>query len=76
MAVSWPRVAATQFTAYMALLNLSTTIGLKLAGPLDARLDFATIYLVAGVLQAAVIVVLPFIDPTQARRTLDRPVSP
>lgn len=75
MAVSWPRVAATQFTAYMALLNLSTTIGLKLAGPLDARLDFAAIYLVAGVLQAAVIVVLPFIDPSQARRTLDRPPS-
>ncbi|MFM1890411.1 MAG: hypothetical protein RLZZ565_1168, partial [Planctomycetota bacterium] len=48
MAVSWPRVAATQFTAYMALLNLSTTIGLKLAGPLDARLDAAAIYLVAG----------------------------
>jgi PAT family beta-lactamase induction signal transducer AmpG len=71
MAVSWPRVAATQFTAYMALLNLSTTIGLKLAGPLDARLDFASIYLVAGVLQAAVVLVLPFIDPAQARRALE-----
>ena len=71
MAVSWPRVAATQFTAYMALLNLSTTIGLKLAGPLDGRFDAATIYLVAGVLQAAIVLVLPFIDPRQARRTLE-----
>ncbi|MFM1890833.1 MAG: hypothetical protein RLZZ565_1590, partial [Planctomycetota bacterium] len=51
--------------------NLSTTIGLKLAGPLDARLDFASIYLVAGVLQAAVVLVLPFIDPAQARRSLE-----
>ncbi len=59
MAVSWPRVAATQFTAYMALLNLSTTIGLKLAGPLDARLDAATIYLIAGGLQASIVLLLP-----------------
>ena len=71
MAVSWPRVAATQFTAYMALLNLSTTIGLRLAGPLDERFDVASIYLVAGVLQGAVVLVLPFIDPKQARRTLE-----
>ena len=27
MSISWPRIAATQFTTYMALLNLSTTIG-------------------------------------------------
>ena len=29
MGVSWPKVAATQFTAYMALLNLSTVFGAK-----------------------------------------------
>ena len=31
MGVSWPAIAATQFTAYMALLNLSLTSGTKLA---------------------------------------------
>ncbi len=66
MAVSSPRVAATQFTAYMALLNLSTTIGLRLAGPFDERFEVATIYLIAGGLQAALVLVLPFVAP---RRT-------
>ncbi|MBI9016386.1 MAG: MFS transporter [Phycisphaerae bacterium] len=32
MGVSWPKVAATQFTAYMAIMNFSTTIGAKFAG--------------------------------------------
>jgi len=52
----------------MALLNLSTTIGLRLAGPLDGRFEPATIYLVAGVLQAAMVLVLPF---TVVRRSPD-----
>lgn len=69
MSIASPRVAATQFTAYMALLNLSTTIGLRLAGPLDGRFEPATIYLVAGVLQAAMVLVLPF---TVVRRSPDR----
>jgi MFS family permease len=30
MAVSWPKVAATQFTAYMATLNLSTVIASRI----------------------------------------------
>ena len=35
MTVSWPKVAATQFTAYMAILNLSINFfGLLLAGEL------------------------------------------
>lgn len=68
MGVASPRVAATQFTAYMALLNLSTTIGLRLAGPLDERLDAAAIYLVAGGLQASIVLLLPLVA---LRRTRD-----
>ncbi|MCB9739276.1 MAG: MFS transporter [Deltaproteobacteria bacterium] len=70
MDIAWPRVAATQFTAYMAMLNLSTTIGHRLAGPLDAWLDFGGLYVVAGAVQVAVIVLLWPIDPHQTRAVL------
>jgi len=73
MAISWPQIAGIQFTAYMALANFSTTLGFKLAGPAEATFEYWGIYLVAAALQLAVIAWLPFIDPTQTRRTLPLP---
>ena len=70
MTVSWPKVAATQFTAYMAILNLSTVIGLKLSGTIDAAFTLPAIFVGAGLLQLAVIFIFPFIDVHQARREL------
>ena len=43
MGVSWPAIAATQFTAYMALLNLSLTSGTKLATWMGDSPDFREI---------------------------------
>jgi PAT family beta-lactamase induction signal transducer AmpG len=71
MSVSWPRVAATQFTAYMALLNLSRTLGARAAGVLNEYLGFAGTYLAVGALQIAVIALLFRLDPHQNRRELD-----
>ena len=70
MTVSWPRVAATQFTAYMAILNLSTVIGLKTSGVISETFSLPMIFVGAGLLQLAVIVIFPFIDVHQARRVL------
>lgn len=70
MDVSWPRVAATQFTAYMALLNLSRTFGAKLAGVVDTDFGTAGAYIAFGALQIAVVLLLIFLDPTQNRREL------
>ncbi len=70
MDISWPRVAATQFTAYMALLNLSATLGHKLAGPLDAWLDFGGLYALAAAVQIMALVLILPIDPHQTRATL------
>lgn len=70
MTVSWPKIAATQFTAYMAMLNLSTTTGLKLSGFLSEHLTVPAIFISVAVLQAAVIFIFPFIDVHQARREL------
>jgi PAT family beta-lactamase induction signal transducer AmpG len=70
MDLTWPAVAATQFTASMALLNLSTTIGHKIAGGLDALLSDAGLYAACGAFQIALLALLLGIDPGQTRREL------
>ena len=70
MTVSWPRIAATQFTAYMAILNLSTVIGLKTSGVIAENISLPMIFVGAGLLQLVVLCIFPFIDVHQARRVL------
>ena len=70
MDLSWPKVAASQFTAYMAMLNLSTVLGNKLAGPLTDAFDTATVYVIIGVANLGLILLLPLIDLGQTRRVL------
>ncbi len=69
MSVSWPVVAGTQFTAYMALLNMSRTIGSWLTGLLEGT-PVPTLFIGAGILQICLISLLWFIDPGQTRRVL------
>jgi PAT family beta-lactamase induction signal transducer AmpG len=69
MTVSWPVVAGTQFTAYMAVLNLSTTTGQWLAGPIES-IGIVTVFLIFGGFQIATVVLLPFIDIHQTRQVL------
>ena len=59
MRVASPAVAATQFTASMALMNLATTAGSWLAGPVGAALSAPTAFLIAGVVQPLVALALP-----------------
>lgn len=70
MAVSWPRVAATQFTTYMALMNGSTAIGSYLAGVIGESTSIYQVLIIAGVLQIVMILPVLFIDPRQTRRVL------
>ncbi|HIE98152.1 MAG TPA: MFS transporter [Fuerstia sp.] len=70
MTISWPRVAATQFTTYMALMNLSTTCGSYAAGQLSVHFAVQQILIIAGLLQIAVMIPVLFIDPGQTRRVL------
>ena len=82
MGVSWPAIAATQFTAYMALLSLSLTGGTKLASLMGEAPDFGQIYLVAGVVQVGFLLLIRWIDVSETRRVLDErapdasPLSP
>jgi PAT family beta-lactamase induction signal transducer AmpG len=70
MGISWPRVAATQFTTYMAMMNLSATIGAYMAGMLSEKYDVFQILLIAGGMQAILVVPVLLIDARQTRRVL------
>ena len=59
MRVASPAVAATQFTASMALMNLATTAGSWLAGPIGAACDVPTAFFVAGLVQPLAGFLLP-----------------
>ncbi len=72
ISVSWPVVAATQFTAYMALMNLSNTLGAWIAGPLKSLLnnDVGLIFCIAGFIQTGLVAYILVIDPRETRRVL------
>ena len=70
MSISWPRIAATQFTTYMAFLNLSTTIGSYSAGLLSSDYTATQILIFAGIVQALIVLPVLLIDPQQTRRAL------
>jgi MFS family permease len=70
MNVTWPKVGATQFTLYMALLNFGALFGLKMAGYFEENFTFTTTIMIGGTYQLMIAFVLPYIDPGQTRREL------
>ena len=70
MGISWSKVAAMQFTTYMALMNMSTTCGSYLSGWIGTDFTIFQILIVSGVLQIAALLPMSLIDPAQTRRVL------
>lgn len=75
MKVTWGEVGGTQFTGYMAMMNLSAIIGYQLTGPLASRFDYQTLLLIGAVLETLVILSVLWIDPDETRRILDDSAS-
>lgn len=73
MDVSWPRVAGSQFTAYMALSNFSTTLGYQFASYAKSSWTVPEIWVFAGAWQLLLIPLLWPVDQTQTRRALPYP---
>ncbi len=69
MDLSLPAIAATQFTAYMALSNFSTSLGQMVVGVVG-DVPYPALFLGAGVLQILVSLLILPIDPLQARKTV------
>ena len=70
MRVTWGKVGGTQFTGYMAMMNLSAIIGYQLTDTLATRFDYPTLFLIAGFLETFVILVAVMIDPAETNRLL------
>ncbi len=56
MTICWKKVAATQFSLYMALANLGTSAGAAVTGPIDAVLEYNEIFLATAALGIVLIV--------------------
>ena len=74
MRVTWAEVGGTQFTGYMAMMNLSAIIGYQLAPIFAAQYDYQTIFYIAAVLETFVIFAALFIDPEETDRALNTEV--
>ena len=74
MRVTWSEVGGTQFTAYMAMMNLSAIIGYQLAPIFAERYNYQTIFYIAAVLETFVVLAVLFIDPEETDRTLSAAV--
>ncbi len=70
MKVTWSEVGGTQFTAYMAMMNLSAVAGYALTGMLASRFDFATLFYIAALLETIVIFALFYFDGDETNRIL------
>ena len=70
MRITWSEVGGTQFTAYMAMMNLSAIIGYQLTEPLAGTFDYPTLFLIAAVLETLLIGAALYIDPDETRREL------
>ena len=76
MKITWSEVGGTQFTAYMAMMNLSAIIGYQLTEPLGSRYSYSTLFLIAAVFESLVILGALFIDPNETRAVLGGETEP
>ncbi|MEM7147852.1 MAG: MFS transporter [Verrucomicrobiota bacterium] len=69
------QVAATQFTAFMALLNLSILIGSSSAGWVESQLGFPTALLAFAAFQIALLII-PWLSSESTPPPADKPPHP
>ncbi|MGH7726095.1 MAG: MFS transporter [Candidatus Eiseniibacteriota bacterium] len=75
MDVTTPRVAATQFTAYMAIANLCTSYSAVWQGQSIARFGYPATLVIDGLIGLVAISLLPFMTRTPLRKRLATPTA-
>ena len=63
MHISWTKSAATMFTSYMAISNMSSTMGNKIAGYIKEWIPFDMTFILSGVLALVPLIFLIWINP-------------
>ena len=63
MHISWTKSAATMFTSYMAISNMSSTMGNKIAGYIKEWITFDMTFILSGILALVPLIFLIWINP-------------
>jgi PAT family beta-lactamase induction signal transducer AmpG len=72
MGLCWKRVAATQFTLYMAISNLGRAIGASLLGPLHDLLPWEYVILSFGGFAIVMLIFIQLINPMKHLKDIDK----
>lgn len=67
-----PRVAATQFQVYMALLNIKDAWAQKLGGRLAERMPAPAMFGLSAIIEVVPLLLLPWLDARRARSDFAR----
>ena len=76
MNLCWTAVAATQFSVYMALANVSRTVGGLFFAPVADELSYSQDFLIMGVLLGLAAFLLVLFDPASHTRRLGQLMAP
>jgi len=67
-----PRLAATQFQIYMALLNIKDALAQKVGGRLAERLPAPMMFGLSAIIELVPLLLLPWLDARRARADFAR----
>ena len=71
MSMTNPRVAATQFTAFMGLSNLAISLTNYWQGVVAERIDYATVFYLDSLFAVLVLLIIPFLRGREDRPTTE-----
>ena len=72
MDLCWQRVAASQFSLFMALANLGNSTGEALTGPIDAVLDYAEIFIAIAFIKLIAMTCFYFVNLNTHKKHLNQ----
>ncbi len=70
MQISFQRVAATQFAVYMALANLTLSMGSAVIAPMDGVLSYSQMFYVAAALNGLFLLLWPLVNLVRHRHDM------
>jgi PAT family beta-lactamase induction signal transducer AmpG len=71
-----PRLAATQFQIYMALLNAKDAWALKVGGRLAERIPAPAMFGLSAIIEVLPLVLLPWLDARRAQADFAKSATP
>ena len=72
MQLCWKRIAATQFTLYMAISNIGLSVGSYLMGFMKTHFDWQYVFMVYLVFMATVLLMMRFINFEKHKEKVDQ----